>query len=190
MITIDFNKLTEDLLPVINKNNNISINNLYQFIISCIKPIKNLYTDFINYRVNSLFEINHNGQVISLEHFLNTKFGLPFPVNHSQSIWIEDGNDVNFAYLFQYGDEWENSGLNIYPVYCDDTPPMYIFQNDEPNEFTTVDFKVHYPNTLSTQNINYMISVINKYKIAGFKYSIQSYTPSGTIVIQDPYQQL
>jgi len=122
MIQISFNRIIKDLLPTVLKIKINTTNNLYQWLVSLIAPVKALYVDYLAYRSDSLYEINHTGQVLSLEHILNKNFGTPFPIDHSGSIYIGDGNWLEETYLFNNVD-W-GSPLNDEPVYLFDNSEM------------------------------------------------------------------
>jgi len=116
MININLKNLAYDMLSPLFKLKSKHINNLYQWLISLIKPIETLQLSFKQYRVDSLYEINHTGQVLSLEHILNDRFSTPFPVITPGSIYITEGEWLNKIHLFNNRDDW-NSALNDEPVY-------------------------------------------------------------------------
>ena len=114
-IKLNLNELIRNLLPTKFKLKNFDENNLWQCINSFLKPNKDLYADLLTYREDSLYEINHNGQVLSLEHILNERFGLPFPAGLG-SILLSDSYWLESPYIFNSGIDWD-SNLNDKIIY-------------------------------------------------------------------------
>ena len=118
--SIDIRELVKDLLPSVFKSKFMLINNLYQLLVSAVKPVDILKDDLTAYRTQILHEISYTGQVISLEHQLNKHFGLPFPITTNGSIWIGDGENPEEVYLFR----GEQSSSLLYE-------PNFLFRNDQ-----------------------------------------------------------
>jgi len=177
--TININKIVEDLLPVVHKFKYYLNNNLYQLILSLVKPSKNLYSDFLTYESDAEYELLHNGQVLSLEHQLNDYYNFPFPIDTNVSIWLDEGVYIDQLYIFNNGSD-ADSDLN--------DPQIYVFNNDESLEtifeenyiYTntevdndTYDFVVNYPDSIT--DTDYITSIVNKYKLGGYSYILDSY---------------
>jgi len=134
LFNINFNKLITELLPTIWKTTNKDDNDNYQWLKSLIKPIQTLQDDEVYiYRDNTYYDINHNYQVYSLEHYLNEYFGTPFPINYSESIWISDGEKLDEQFLMQN----EEFFINF------NDEPIYLYQNNE-LENSSFDIKVSF----------------------------------------------
>ncbi len=97
----------------------------YEWLQSLVKPLKTLKNDdLITYHDITVYDMLHNGQVLSMEHYLNNHFMLPFPnsIGHltitRPSIYIVDGERfwIKQLYIFNKGTDAESS-LNWNPHY-------------------------------------------------------------------------
>ena len=144
MLRYNYDDLIYDLTPV-------ELRTIAQFewLRSLVKPLKTLKNDVvIPYYIDSLYEILHTGQTLSLEHLLNDYYNLPFPVGGghlnppyvSPSIYVIDAERFwkDELYLFNQGIDAESS-LNWNPAFpgtgVNITDPMdgqaYLFNKSE-----------------------------------------------------------
>jgi len=179
--TINYDILIRDLMPVLYKAKYKLDNNLFQLLRVLSKGVKVLYNDFVSYRYNINYEIQHNGQVFSLEHQLNDYFNLTFPTIENGSIWIEGVDRPDQLYLFNVSEELDPLFEETYlfdvseesETYFTET---YIYENNELSA-DYQDFIVHYPDIIvNVEDIDYIKSIVNKYKLLGYSYTLESYT--------------
>jgi hypothetical protein len=179
---ISIDNIIRDLLPVLYKAKYQLNNNLYQLIQVFSKGSKDLYNDFITYEKDNFYELLHNAQVLSLEHQLNDYYHLPFPIEQTQSIWIGDGAYLDQTYIF-LNEEGDAGGLNDVQLYLFNNSeygnPLqtdtFLFNNSE-YVIDNIDFTINYPDTIT--NTDYISSIVNKYRLAGYTYKLISYISS------------
>lgn len=162
MFSVNFkNIIDQNLPPKTGTDTPITKAWLY----SLIQPIIELYAIFSSYRIQALYTLSFTGQVIYLEKLLNDTFN-----NGGTEIFIEDGILKIAQFLFNT---------------AEDADPFYVFNTAETNEenlylYNTaeytgnLDFIVKVPTALVFDE-NQMKSLINKYKLAGKNYIIQTY---------------
>jgi hypothetical protein len=144
----------------------------YDWLSVLIGQVKYLYNFLLGYRFTVRYDILHNSQVLSLETLLNDKM-LPTGGN----IYITDFNWVDANYYFN-GDEvilveenyWFNSGET-------NTNQEYLYNQAEVDA-DSYDFIVWIQATdyADINFINRVKGYVNRYKLAGFSYLVQSYT--------------
>jgi len=176
---ISINKLLEHLLPVVFKDKVYTTSNSYQWLIALSYPIKVIYNDFKEYRNKTLYDLQHTGQVLSLEHQLNDYYSLPFPIDIISSIWVEDGERKDEYYIFNNGID-ANTILNDTQVYVFNSSEELNVGFEQPYLYLdielivdNIDFIVHVP--IAITNLDYIKTILNTYKLAGYSYSIVSY---------------
>lgn len=162
MFSVNFkNIVNQNLPPKTGADTPITKAWLY----SLIQPIIELYAIFSSYRIQALYTLSFTGQVIYLEKLLNDTFN-----NGGTEILIADGILKIAPFLFNT---------------AEDADPFYVFNTAETNEenlylYNTaeytgnLDFIVKVPTALVFDE-NQMKSLINKYKLAGKNYTIQTY---------------
>lgn len=162
MFSVNFkNIIDQNLPPKTGTDTPITKAWLY----SLIQPIIELYAIFSSYRIQAIYMLSFTGQVIYLEKLLNDTFN-----NGGTEIFIEDGILKIAPFLFNT---------------AEDADPFYVFNTAETNEenlylYNTaeytgnLDFIVKVPTALVFDE-NQMKSLINKYKLAGKNYTIQTY---------------
>ncbi len=144
----------------------------------CIMPIQSLYFAFRGYRVSTTRRIRVTPQTYSLEWFLNFIFNptfTPAMVDNSidysgGGIWIEN-NPAQLPVMFVYSDFDVQPPLYIYSE-ADPDPPVYIYSWD--NYWEQYHFIVHVPTALAISEV-YLRSIIDRYKPAGRRYTIETY---------------
>lgn len=129
---------------------------------SLIAPIQHLYNSFYDYFAKVKYELIFDGTVIYLEHILNDTFD---PTN--RAIYIDDAIDSEAVVLFNLAENNENTYLyNI----AENESATILFNESE----AFADFTVMVPQAL-TFNQDQMIAMVKKYKIAGKKFTIQTF---------------
>ncbi len=95
MFNIDYNKLIYMLLPTHKRG---IITRMY--LQAALKPLVELYEDFIHYRNKSNLEATYNSQIMSLETYLRNLFGtdnihiIDSPIRESSHVYnIEEEVD-------------------------------------------------------------------------------------------------
>ena len=143
---------------------------------------------FSSFRTHSLLRASINGEVIVLERLLNLYYYAFFDSTQPRGtagywIYIKD-EDSDIGYPFVYLDV-ENRPLPVYSV-ADYTPPLplpdngtgsvegpqYLYQLAD--YYSPNDFIVSVPQTLPINQLE-METLINRYKLAATKYTIQFY---------------
>jgi len=175
MYSINWKILTRQLLP------SFIGEKLRAFAFSSLKPLETLQAVFMRFRDDRINETNQNGQVIALEYLLNRKFGgidnkvlayKPATYFHPGGdsrifpIYIEQTDPLISPYLYNAAEEK--------PLFVGNNTELfenYLISNDD-NSFS--DFIVNYLVSLQP-DINYLKSLISKYKIPGFTFKIQAY---------------
>jgi hypothetical protein len=174
------------------------------FILALIKPIKNIYAEFLLIQADYIFKVRFNGQVCYLEKYLNLFF------DPGNGIYIDDfAPDYFYAYRtselkpptylynkwqptinylageFAYADDgnvYEAAFNNIgkYPVsgpgaaFWSGTTKKPPYIRQRAEFGGSISFIVYVPIAL-VFDINKMKAIINYYKLAGRGYLIQTY---------------
>jgi len=167
MLFINYDLLLYDLMPLQMRSGPTH----YDWLQVLIGQVKFLYNFLLVYRLDTRYNILHNSQVLSLESLLNDKMQ-----PSGGTIWIQDFNWIESNYYFN-SDEvilveenyWFNSGeTNLNQEY------LY---NQAEIDSDSYDFIVWiHIDDYATNFINQVKGYVNKYKLAGYKYLVQSYT--------------
>jgi len=167
-----------------------------------ISPVKNLHTTLLQYRIDTIYKVRFNGQIIYLTKFLNDRYD-----NIFRGIYIDNVANVNIPYLYNKAEvrpktylynKWDGSiaysagefsvyGTNVYIALgstTNDQPDISpadwavykdrFFLKNKIEYQTQYDFIVMVPVPV-TFNVNEMKAFINYYKLAGKRYTIQTY---------------
>lgn len=163
MYSIDWDKLISDLLPAFLRKPK-----MLAWLQVLLTPLQTLYNTFITYRNATAFSIGFTGQTMSLEYLLNYTY---FDDGTLRLIYIEDGERREPLYVFQQSENqpayFHNDG--------EDYDPVYLYNSEEP---TGYDFVVWVPfafNFPPEKPLEYLISLLNKHKAAGFQFEIKYY---------------
>lgn len=188
MLTIDYDVLSIDLLPV-----ELRTDEHIEWLMSLTKPVKTIDTTVNTEYDSVIFDVQHRGQVLSLEHYLNTYFGLPFPVTIPNSIYIMDGIWYTELYTFINGAD-ADSDLNGFGTVDPADPSdgqlfsfsyyegadsiqdtVYMYSNDEYLE-DQVDFIIMVSAAWTDSDKEDKIrEIANKYKKVGHTFTIVTY---------------
>ncbi|MDP1812327.1 MAG: hypothetical protein Q8K66_13075 [Sediminibacterium sp.] len=151
MFNFSFNKLQNQLLPSFLRTP-VTVG----WLQSLIYPVKNIYDQFIAYRLDKLYELEHNGQVFSLENVLNDRFD-----SVARRIYLTDGLTKNRIYIYTRN---ENKPFFL---------PKFIFNRGDYTD-TGVDFIVWIPNAIviSLEEMYELRAKVNKYKTDPKRYKV------------------
>ena len=167
MFNVDFNNIVQFFLPP-HKRKLKRI----EWLKALVKPIIELYNIFMIYRTNTIYSLSFTGQVIYLKKLLNDTYN-----NGSTGIYITDGTFMLKTYLFHKS---EGGAKTYFFNKSENAAKTYLFHKSE--YAVTYDFVVMVPSAIysilqqdNNQGLNNMTALINKYKIAAKRYTIQSY---------------
>ncbi|MCX6232608.1 MAG: hypothetical protein NTZ33_13815 [Bacteroidetes bacterium] len=130
-----------------------------------ITPIKVLYADFQNFRIDANKRLDYTGQVIYLEKLLNDKYAV-------NTIFIEDVADVEYTYI--------STKAEGYPLYLSNLAENAdaVYLSNAAELVVQYHFIVKIPlalyNNLGAAGLDRMRALINQYRIAGKQFLIQS----------------
>lgn len=133
-----------------------------------LAPLQSLNLDFSQYVSTTRYDLSFNGQVVYLEHVLNDQFDAI-----DRRVYIDDpaGQQVFTPYVFNRVEQ---------------QPPLVIrnksealatpFLYNSPELIVTNDFVVHVPVSVFNSTVEMqMKALINKYRIAGKRYTFQTF---------------
>ena len=151
MFNINYYKFLLQLIPVFLRTTVI-----VAFVDCLITPVKQLYGQFTTYRNNTLYELDHNGQVFSLQNVLNDRFD-----NTQRRIYITDGFTKERFYIHTRA---ENK-----PKFL----KKYIHNRGDYVD-TGVDFIVWIPVAIviSLEEMYELRALINKYRLDPKRYKV------------------
>lgn len=161
MYKINYHRLVEHLLPVVLRLPRITA--LAKVLTS---PIKELHAEFLQYREYALNELNHNGQIIYLEKYLNDKFD-----SDLRRISIAETPDDDNVYFYTYS---ENKGP-IMRTYAEGSGPV---MRTYAEEYTLAEFIININNRDGDLNpdLDAMRSVIDLRKAPSSIYEFNVIT--------------
>lgn len=131
---------------------------------SGLKPLTSLWTAFLTYRTEILYEATITGETNRLERALQDKYGSPGiyiiqPTDYLDDAWIWKADEPHFQ-------EWDYlESENHEPAEYD-----YLETEFDPN----YDFVIRVPSALALQ-VNKMREFLKKYVMAGKRYNIELY---------------
>lgn len=148
---INFDILAIQMLP--NKNRKPII---VAYAQSILKPIDTLHYLWKQKRIDSLYKLDHTGQICYLRGALNDKFDPSL-----RRIYIDDGNAFPRKYIYTRAEN--------HPVFLG---KMYINQNSEYIN-TGADFFVYVPQSIIDTQMEKLNAVIEYYRLSSKRYKIQ-----------------
>lgn len=163
MYNIDFAKIIKQLLtwyhadaPVMNAWLNV-----------LLWPLQSLYNSFILFKEQSTYYSLYNGRVAELEYILNNYY---YSNGTLRIIYIEDkiSTEVHFYNKLELATETL--------IYNTSESQSSLFIENNSNDTLRASFTVFVPNNLS-HDVNELASLVNKYKSAGFLFTIETYIP-------------
>jgi hypothetical protein len=153
------------LLPSFLRNVKISA-----WIETFMSLIESLRLQFAAYRAKSLFLLDHNSQVIYLEHLLNKYFnpsGTIDDPDYKNGIYISDAIPGTETYLYNNSEQ----GDKIYLFNEAEIPPATYLYNSE--EFKDrMGFVINVPSAFNA-NIEQIKGFVNRLKLAGKTFKIK-----------------
>ncbi len=166
MYSIDFNILITNNCPnVLLKNKLLAL--IQVFII----PIKVLYTDLFNYKIQIDEQLRYNSQIIYMTKLLNDKFN-----GGNVGIYIEDVANISYTKIFNKAE-----GYPLITLYKKSENNTVITIKKKSEYDSIIDFNVRVPLFIYLQltaNNNKLLkqmqAYINMYKLAGKRYNIIS----------------
>lgn len=109
---VNWNQLIIWLLPISLRKSKV-----VSYLVALIKPIQNLFVDFLYFRNQQLYDAEINGQTIKLERVLNDTFD---PVE--RRIYITDGDYFTPPVFYE---EYKNLPVIFYEEGNTDNPIYY-----------------------------------------------------------------
>ena len=155
--TTNFNRLVIHLLPL-KERKPIYI----AWLRSLVKPIALLHQQFVNYRRDALYKIEHTPQVFSLEEILNDSFDVQL-----RRIYISDGAYRDGVYFYNPD---ENKPIPFYNP--EENAPVHFYDGAELFSLD-VDFVVIVPFELTDSQEIRMSSLIDFYRLPDKTYKIE-----------------
>lgn len=149
---IDFSKLILWLLPHFLRRRR-----LFSFIGCLCFPVIKLYDEFILFRSETIYKLDHTGQVFSLENVLNDRFDTV-----SRRIFITDAYTKQRKYIY--------ARVEVKPKFLG----FIYLHNRADYADTGVDFIVWIPGSVyvSEEDMYEVRALLNFYKLAGKRYKI------------------
>jgi hypothetical protein len=158
MFEINFKKLIQIIVPYF-----LFKEKLRDYLFAATKGLETVHGFFKTFRIKSIKDLQFTGQLVYLEHILNDDFD-----NGVRGIYIINVNVNQFNFVYR---KIENK-----PVYLsrksEGATPFYLSRRAEYGFI--VDFIVNVPIAVVFDS-NQMKALINKYKLAGKRYKIETY---------------
>jgi hypothetical protein len=133
-----------------------------------LAPIQSLNVLFNEYVLGTRYDLSFNGQVVYLEHVLNDMFD-----DVSRRIYIDDpsGQQVYTPYVFN---RVEQQPPLIVTNKSEALPTPFLYNT--PELVVSTDFVVNVPTSVLNATVqNQMKALINKYRIAGKRYTFATF---------------
>ena len=141
---------------------------LKAYLNALLQPVQKLHADFLTYRKNALYRVQHNSQIASVEAVLNDAFDTVF-----RRIRIQN---VAFKEPVYFYEPLENKEVWFYEPA--DDKPVYFYEESELTG-SGVDFVVCVPTVLQPNNsteenalLTKMRGLIDYYKLYSKNYNI------------------
>ncbi|WHT39963.1 hypothetical protein QNH98_04715 [Myroides sp. mNGS23_01] len=148
---IDFKKLILLMLPI-----SLRKVGLIAWLEAMIEPIRQIQYDFVQKRQETLYNLQHNGQVCFLRKILNDIFDI-----ERRRIKIIDGNQYDRFYIYTKGEQ-KTKYLGVF----------YLHQRLDYRG--TSDFIIQVPSSLQYDSYQ-LNAIVNYFKLAGMQYKIENY---------------
>jgi hypothetical protein len=138
-----------------------------------LHPVEAVKADFAATRTRLLRQVSFNGQTIVLERCLNLEFYSNWSAVAPNPIWIENLNAARVVTYFYYTAEEEMVDVPIY-YNSELEAPLYLYRGNEAagGDF---DFIVHHPAALTADQRNRLTYLVNLYRIAPKRFTLQPY---------------
>jgi hypothetical protein len=196
MYNINFYQLASELLPALLRGKQVVL----ALVNVCLSPIRDLHQQFIAYRQEAIYKASFTGQIIYLEKRLNDRFDAIL-----RRIYISNVADQNFTYVFNQSENELIYVYNSYNILLTYTTDDYVATStgiyrcinsttgvlpDTSSDWVNVsdntyllnqieynliyDFIVMVPSVISFSQPE-MQAIVNYYKLAGKRFTIQTY---------------
>ncbi len=154
--TVNYSRLKDLLTPTFMRKPKVRA-----YLMGLVRPLDSLYSLFMIFRRDTLYKLQHTGQVVYLQKVLNDRFDIT-----DRRIYIDDGIVNEPTYVYTHAEDK--------PVYLG---TRYIYSRSE-LAFKDVNFVVVLPAgmTLSAEARIRMRSLINYYKLTTKTYTITNAT--------------
>lgn len=158
MFNIDWNKFAGWLLPSYLKKER-----MFAWVQVMLAALKNLYAQFMTFRVATRMQIAITNQTMVLEDELNKLLGLNKIVVIRNQVYQQNSN-----YIYYLS---EASNIDIYSCFLNENvvEPTYSYLLTE--QLSEFDFVVHAPVDASEQKIT---AFVDKYKLPDKTYKIET----------------
>ncbi len=160
MFNIDFQDIIRKLLPAALRSSNLK-----DVLNALIKPLKNLNTTFKSWKDGVDYDLQFNGQTMYLQRVLNDQFDTVL-----RRIYIEDTSIINNVYVANKSE----GSVTLYLANKSETSAPVVYLENLSEQVNQIHFKVRVPAALVFSSIQ-MRALVDKYKIAGKNYTIQTY---------------
>jgi len=154
--SVNLNKLIIWLLPISLRKSKV-----VSYLVALIKPIQNLYVNFLYFRNQQLYDAEINGQTIKLERVLNDTFDVV-----ERRIYITDGDYFTPPVFYE---EYKNLPVIFYEEGNTDNPIYY--KVDSIDDRVDFNFYVHVPQDVFFEKPR-ITALTNKYKIFGRTFDV------------------
>lgn len=155
MFNIDFNSVVIWLLP----NKLRTIFNV-AWLKALISQIVVVYNNFISYRTQTLYKLNHNSQVCYIESALNDAFD-----SSDRRIYITDAGGEVVTLINR------DTDLDAL-IISDDVEWGIIIHNDSAYYGGSYDFIVNIPYQFSEADLYRLKGIVDYYKLAGKRFDV------------------
>lgn len=132
-----------------------------QFIKILLRPLKDVYDTWYNWRMDNIYKLEHNGQICYLRGSLNDRFD---PIE--RRIDITDGLEFDTFYIYT---EAEDRTVWLYTE--SENKPIYLRTEAETAD-TGLDFLVYVPLEIYNNEKDALIAHIEFYRDGGKRYKI------------------
>ncbi len=141
------------------------------FLKALTAPVVTQYNNFLHQRTDNIYKVNITGQVCYLRKMLNDKFDAI-----ERRIYITEGQTNDW--VFVYKKELFNSTDNKNPIWLKPASiGVTLLSKRDQLDVLGIDFKVMIPAVIqSSIDENQMKSLLNYYKLASKRYTINYYS--------------
>lgn len=156
---IDYKRLVQLLLPTFLRKKV-----LVTWLEVLTTPLTRLHTSFMNFRIDALYKLNHNGQVCYLQAVLNDAFDFT-----DRRIYISDATIIEWTRFLWL--ESEDKPILL------ETSEVFILNSERFIGADSIDFVVNVPRIakLSMDEYNRMHALLRYYKLASKRYTISEF---------------
>lgn len=159
---INYTRLVTERLPDVE----IRTAEMLAYCLVLVGPFVTVYNSLLTFRQFLQYKLSITPQVCYLEKMLNDQYD-----NTERRIYIDDATLVEGIFIFQ---EEEEEPLFIFTEAEVTKPKTFLFTEGETSGAGLNDFIVYYPAGLLF-NMNELVSLVNQYKLASKKFTVQPY---------------